>query len=363
MSCLLYTKPQVIPIAFFTFIAVIVKINSTQIQYKKNLLLILGGFIPILFLIVFLINNNLLRDFYYSYIVNSLNYGNNNGVLTSNESAYGVLSKAVTYFVVYSDNPYYFFSTSFLTIICITNLIKNRKYTLLKELKANYSFFFSLMLVLTSVFCVVKPKTFFFHYQNILLIPVAYMLASGLHTIHVQQKKYFYFMFLILSMGLSLIIVSKKIKSNEIQWISDASTPKSKLVSVIKKYAYINDRMVVWGYNPELFVKCGLIQGTREAHSHYAMTNNNLQDYYLNRFLRDIQTNQPRIIVENFEGIINTDYFGLNARADFGIEKYSNLYNYISKNYALVADIDNKSRIFVIKSRSVTQPLIQNVEN
>ena len=363
ISCMVFTKPQAIPIAFVIFLAVIVKMNVHQIQYTKILLLTLGGFVPIFFLAAYLINNNLTNDFYYSYIANSLSYGNKDGVLMNDKPLYRVVGKTIKYFFIYADNPYYFFISSLVIIIGIIQLFKKKKYALWGKFGTNYNLYFFVVLVLVSAFCVAKPKTFFIHYQNILLIPVAYMLANGLYTIHVQQKKYFYFIFLILSMGLSLIIVSNKISRDEIAWVYDTSKPKTKLVTIIKKYTYINDRMVVWGYNPELFIECGLIQGTREAHSHYAMIDNDLQDYYLNRFLRDIQTNQPRVIVEDFGGIINKDYFGLNARSNFGLEKYTTLYNYISKNYTLVADIDNKSRVFVIKSRSTIQSLSQNVEN
>ena len=351
VSCLPFTKPQAIPIGFMLFLIISYKIYLNHRITNRLLIFIMGCSIPFVFLIIYLQINDLFKDFYYSYILNSIYYGSASGTVKRDIPFFEVLWKTIQYLFYEVDVPLYFIFSIAVGTWGIIHLIRKDGFISKIKSSQHFNFHFAISLFLCALFCVVKPKTFFVAYQNTLLIPTSFLLANGLFVIRNRlNKQQFFTMFVVIMLSFSSLFIVK-LHWDEAKWfVYNEHLRNIKLIETVQKNSTVDERMAIWGYKPDLFLECGRLQGTRDGHSLCSMRENVIKDYYLNRYLHDLQTIRPKIILENFEGIYNIFNFGPQPRRDFGIDKFPTVYKYVKENYILIADFDNNTRIFLRKA-------------
>lgn len=99
--------------------------------------------------------------------------------------------------------------------------------------------------------------------------------------------------------------------------------------------------LAVWGWQPALYVFTQTISATRELIIFWQVVPNQWQDYYLQSYLRDLQTNPPEIFID----VMGPDDFyfknGLRTRHD----NFPALQAFIAQNYRLVDEVSS-SRIY-----------------
>jgi hypothetical protein len=108
-----------------------------------------------------------------------------------------------------------------------------------------------------------------------------------------------------------------------------------------------NGVLTVWGYNPVYHTKTGLIQGTRLATSSVFFNENALQEIFLRTFMYDLEKNQPSVFVD---AVADGQFVMMTDRSKHGHEQIPEVADFVSKNYALFAEVDGV-RVFRIKDQ------------
>ena len=309
---------------------------------------ILGGVIPLLITGFYLWYFNIVQDFLNSYLINSLHYGNATGAMTNSFSKVEYLYKIDDYLTSIKEYKYLLFSalvSSVLGIVVFIKAIYN------KNAKNRYDFFFFALLFLTAFFCVVKPKTFATHYQNMLIAPALFIAAYALAYIEKSSSKA-QFKTLIQVFIVFNVLIASVLSINTTHWQYykrfNTVSPISEVLRNVKTMTTPNEKVAVWGWNTYFYLEAGLLQGTRDGHTHYQMIPIRLRLYFLNRYKTDLERNKPRLIIETFDGGL-ASIFGNNPRPKYGLQNYPLLWHYIQQNYLLNIDIEGHTRIFVRK--------------
>jgi hypothetical protein len=353
-----YSKPQAIPLGAIIALGYLWKLYSERYAGTVLASFVLGGLAPSILVSLYLTFNGLWTDFINSYIVNNLFYGGAEGAFGNTYTFGTIISKTLDY--LFSQPEYAFWMLAGLasfTVGVFVVLTQRRQVgqPLSRELVI------ALVLVAVALFCAVKPLTFFYHYQNMLLVPVAWLmgtvvavlsqLLTGLgldrSKLNALAGKVAVPAFYVLTLAVVLVQAAEYTQPPSLLVGGEGDT-RSQEAKVIAGYARPNEKMAVWGWNTPLFVDTQLLQGTRDGHTHYHMSPIKLQDYYLDRYVLDLKRNEPKVVVETFQGY-SALTFGADGRREFGLENYPRIYDYIKEHYELKADIDGKTRVFVRK--------------
>lgn len=348
IGLLAFTKPQAAPMGIFIGLVTLWKINLSQWHWRASWVLIFGGLAPTLIVFGYVTYQDIWYDFVQSYIVNNLNYGSLKGAMGNDLSLPVFIIKIKQYLNFIDEYNYWLLSgqiASVLALVVGINAWLNKNY------KQYFDFTFFGLLFFVAIFCTIKPKTFFYHYQNMLLVPVAFVSAAAFSYLHsFFTNKTVFKNLLTTFLILTLIVTSILTVLPEYTQLrlDPQRTEVSETVRAIEKYSEPNEKMAVWGWNTPLYVETGLLQGTRDGHTHSQMSPISLQKYYINRYRSDLERNRPEILVETFSGY-SALAFGADGRKEFGLEHFPLIYNYVKTHYELKADIDGQTRIFVRK--------------
>ncbi len=110
------------------------------------------------------------------------------------------------------------------------------------------------------------------------------------------------------------------------------------------------DAVAMWGWEPRLLVETGLPHGTREAHSAYQLTEWHLRQYFVVRYLRDMESRRPAWFVD----AVGPGAFVFSSRETFAHESVGALNRLIAANYEYMAEFDNL-RIYRLKPPSTPE--------
>lgn len=113
--------------------------------------------------------------------------------------------------------------------------------------------------------------------------------------------------------------------------------PPSQAAYYILQRAQPGDTLALWGWRPQLYVETGLPQGTREAQTERQLSlDPAVQDYYLNRYLRDLREKSPAWFVD----AVGPAGFGYQDRTRHGHETLPELARHIGEHYEFLAEIE-----------------------
>jgi hypothetical protein len=105
----------------------------------------------------------------------------------------------------------------------------------------------------------------------------------------------------------------------------------------IRQRAAPGDAIATWGWRPQLYVETGLPQGTREAQTERQLSlDPAVQDYYLQRYLRDLRERQPAWFVD----AVGPASLGYHDRGVHGHEAFPALAGLVRAEYEYLADIE-----------------------
>jgi hypothetical protein len=122
--------------------------------------------------------------------------------------------------------------------------------------------------------------------------------------------------------------------------------PMSPAAAYICERRQPGDSLAMWGWEPALFVETGLPQATREAVSTYLLSNWPMQNFYIDRYQRDLQNRRPTWFVD----AVGPGAFVYEDRAIAGHETVAPIRDIIAREYELVADLNSK-RIYRLKNQ------------
>jgi len=113
----------------------------------------------------------------------------------------------------------------------------------------------------------------------------------------------------------------------------------------LKAWVNPGDLMAVWGWAPELNVLTGTVPATRDAQSQRQIEDGPHRDYYLQRYLKDLRANPPRV----FADAVAPFRPPFENRATQGYESVPALREFVNSNYELQDDVQG-IRVFARKA-------------
>lgn len=188
-----------------------------------------------------------------------------------------------------------------------------------------------LLFFLLAYFTVIKTGNLFYHYLFIFICPIV-IIYSYLYYVNLGNK---IFVRLYCSIFVLVFIYANYQNRYFIEdiyrKINDTYLPVSNLVNSIDKP---NNKIAVWGWNTKLYVETNSIQATRDPHIFNQVYESRYSEYFLKRYLSDIEKNKPAIFVDAVPGFYFKDL-------KYRHENYQDINLYINKYYEKVATIDS----------------------
>lgn len=323
-------------------------VSGTRVFIRRFPWIVLSGvFFPMLILIPVILSGGW-NDFLWSYLVLAMQYGESHSFI-----------RGLIGFVFWSGPvPVWgaFIQLGLAFLICVWtgwNAFGSGSATeTRKRLKTIFAW--PVLPVVTSfvfgMYAIVTPGTYFGHYWQLVIVPST--LIAGLFLVRFDHIRYPVFskIPLIAMLGAELLSSSFIVYVQRAGSINMESgiigTDKHALMAVeyLNRNKVEGDRMVVWGWFSDLYIKTGMLSGSREVHVALISPDSNelfdflnlsdeLKSYYRNRFMGDLSRSRPRFIVD----VCYPGSFGFNSRR-YAPESFSELWEFISSGYDLVFD-------------------------
>ncbi len=340
------TKPQLIPVgaSLALIVIVVLGINSRRSQppvFGRALRWFLGGALtPFLLLVIYLLTFGLTAQFWRAYVISAVAYSS---------AGHHPFNEMPSWFFHFSATAFgfaWFFWGALAFALLFTR----------SDCPASVRWARNLGWVWLGVamFCVLRPSREVAHYLHILVIPLTMLcglVLAGAGAAPAQNK------WTRAWPGLALVVLTllpqahfRTIAGNGyVGSLADhLARPRSAAAEFIHQRQQAGDSLAMWGWEPELFVETGLVQGTREAVTTYLLSNWPLQSFYIDRYQRDLLTRRPAWFVD----AVGPGAFIYEDRAASGHETIATIRDIVARDYEFAADIDSK-RIYRLKSRSV----------
>lgn len=195
--------------------------------------------------------------------------------------------------------------------------------------------------VVVGVYSVIEPGRMAAHYLNLLVLPVS--LLAGLHFVGVAaESRATRRGVTVAAVGFLAVVAAPQIFRTVAmphiyagQLAEYRAAPPLPASAYLRAHARPDDLLAMWGWQSQVWIETGLAQGTREAHTAYQLTPGPLQQFYRDRYLRDMTRRQPAWFVD----VVGPAAFGyINPLAD-GHETFPALAALIRERYTLVAAV------------------------
>jgi hypothetical protein len=198
-------------------------------------------------------------------------------------------------------------------------------------------------LLVASVYAIYAPGRPFQHYLIFLLLPVSLAAAAALASVVPRWSV----------RKCTLIFVAFTVVAPVIQGATDkgqsldalATYPRDPMTMgalCLSQLVKPGDLIAVWGWSPELYVLTGALSATRDGSPVWAIEDTPLQEYYVARYMKDLQANPPKVFVDD----IGPGRMFFKDRKGLGYENIRELRHYVDANFDLLHDVDS-NRIFL----------------
>ena len=307
-----YAKMQGLPVALaitLIFAHILWTRKESLRQFLKSLAILALGLllfsaINLFFLILF----STFGDFWRSYILQNFLFYANLSNLTFGEKFSQFISMASSKRL----NSSSLFQVTSIFLIAATILFFRESILRRKLFFTNtfIFFFYSLFILVVSLYVVVRPGNPFPHYLLFLVFPCGFLIGVIIGEIFkLSENNAFYkqiqFFILLLMIAASFLQSYTFIRSEHPylsqrqKYLQDYQTP---LVQTILQYASPTDSMAVWGKRYDLYIETGLYQGVRGSAMERALFNNPDEVYYLKVFADDLLKSQSKVFVDAMAG-------------------------------------------------------------
>ena len=324
-----FTKIQVGLAAFLIGIFLLIRVRKST---SNVFYLLLGVAIPFFAVLIYLLSTNTFMDFWQSYIINNIFYTVSGVGLEAKRGFLMNIFKYAFIIVKVKETRIIFFYAHIFFLIYLFNFLKNKEF---KD-ETKHSDLYLLLLFLLIAIVVIFPGNLFPHYA-IMLIPASLLIIGFFYAMYARkiligfQNEVFILLFVVIPGLVNLssnVLFAEQAESREeyaeILEISDQ-------LCELKKP---DDRMALWGWTNQLYPEANLMMGTREAHTQRQILAEDQQEYYISRYLIDLEKNKPAFFVDTTER--DTWIF------DYEKHNYRNfprIYQYINEHYEFVIEI------------------------
>lgn len=352
-----FAKFQGIPISLATAIFFINIFWIKKQNYKyflKGFYIFISSFIlPTLLVITITIFFSIFDDFWKSYIFQNILYANNaSEMLKGNQPSFlkALLIIFPGWWLDTRDTRALFI----LTLISLLGLLflgfkYNKKLSLTRMMSSDTAILvcYSLLMLIASIFAVIKPGTFFKHYLLFLIIPCGFFygvitgeIEKAIRVTSTSRKTKTIVTTVLISLAIcsSLPLVVTGVQSKYFIWNQRKYSnyyDLTPLTQAVLNYGSPGEYMAVWGWVPELYVETGLVQATRDGHSFWQISPSVLQPYYIRRFVNDLSNSKAKLFVD----AVSTEMFAFHNRKTQGHEAFPEVKKFVQENYTLIDEV------------------------
>lgn len=294
--------------------------NTYEYHFLKKLMSCFFTLIPLLIVLLDAFAHNSFIWFYRFYIQNMFSYINIDH-----------LNVTQTKYQIMFDNLSSFIASRFvlqsLTIVNIILIIAN-------ILRKNYILAFKIsLIILVSYYSMLRSLMPYLHYTNIMIIPLFTCCALLIYGL--KNNKFCFGIvcctcLFFCSFYFSYFEEDYNKKINRF-YSTGISQEWSSIAEDLKQMSTDSDRLVVWGWEDDLYILSGLPGGTAEIAIGGFVPNfiqRNYPSYTKEKFIEDLIHNKPRFIIDTPSPLTE-----LYNSYSFSIENYPDIYEVVKKNY------------------------------
>lgn len=357
LGCLPYAKLQAVPMGLTIALFIILFKSRIQIIYA-----IAGGIAPTALVLIYLFSFNAFDDFWQSYIVSNFDYASK-GVTGNNLSLVDKLKNFPEYALIVRDSKLYFIIQFVIFILTGLALLPIRKNIPGKQVKL---IILAGLLICSSILGIVQPGNIFHHYILFLVLPAAFLPATMIGTLitcyqssavrmDYAGKPTFIALVTLIAISVFMPLSRDTIAFEQIKINNYTIKMKSPVAEKILEYAKPGEQMAQWGWANRYYAETGLRLGTRDVASFFQMKANQQKDYYLtdrqqnyylNRYITDLQKNKPVIFIE----AVGPNQFAFIDSVSQSFNNFPMVRDVINEQYNLIEKIDGV-KIYVAKHR------------
>ncbi len=203
-------------------------------------------------------------------------------------------------------------------------------------------------------YCVFKPGREAAHYLQLLVWPLTLLTGTTLAAAWARKDDGRGARFaLVPLLWLGLFAILPQVYHRIVSWhrfvghlAGHLAQPPPPAAIFLNEQSGPGDTIAMWGWETNLLVATGRPHGTREAHTANLLIDWPLRHYFINRYLRDMERNQPAWFVD----AVGPGAFMFDDRNRSGHETVPELRDLIDANYKLVARFENK-RVYRLTPR------------
>ena len=343
LGCIPYAKLQAVPIAltiaFFTYLRIIILYrNNIKSAVKLSVILTVGGFLPSIFTLVYLLYTGIFKVFWQSYILMTLAYPEYYNPQSNIFERFLMLPRLI----IKSESTIYFGYLSSTVVIFFFFIYKFNISLLINSWE---SILFSISVFLASYFSIIFSGSSYDHYLLLFVSPA--LLLSGIlmgkfYCAPQNIKLSFLKKFLLITASLVLLVSSFyniSLGSNGIRKrcsILRYNNKKKLVICKINEFAQPNDKMAVWGWINHYYIQTGLIQGTREPHTRHQIGYTKYQKHFLDRYVYDLKENKPKVFLD----VVSKASLMFKNKNEFSHKNFPKIREIIDNNYVFISEID-----------------------
>ena len=369
-----YAKIQGIPLAAALVLWGFLEIWFAWGRSRKTLALwstlVASGLLPSCGIVIYLVVNNIVQDFYMRYVVQNFFYATHLGL-----SFYDKLIQFSTKRTLFGDSSNRYFSYIqwlLLALILFAFLVgQARRFARLAQASGQetrgVAWLVALpdprslprlamagLFFLSSVYAIIASGFFFAHYYQLLLFPLAGLqcgllcyITSSMRRVAAQT------VLLLLFLASGLLFQLTHLPFYETRNLlfhlpyNCSGAKQHQTVGTVRAMTRPGDTLAVWGWANYYYIESGLPAATRTSPMHiFGLAALNI--YYLESYLDELKAARPPVIVD----AVAPGMFHYDTRFLYGFERIPQLAKYIQANYVLV-DVASETRIYLSKERLV----------
>lgn len=367
LGLVIFAKMQFFPIACIIVFLFNIRLLFIEKNYKNVFFSISGFIFPILLFLLYYYLNNELIDLYYNVIHFPLsdlitrNGFNDTATIYPKNNLSSILSsekKSLFYKHLSLNSVFHLFYFYFTLIILflIFNKINNFKIKTYKIFLDFKAILISIIIIFTFIIIIITGAVHRHYLINLIpFISIYLAILFKFYKLNEQKiyfKKFKKYLFLLFGFFLiSLLFENKKFYSNNFKQETFLNNKTYFYNPDIFQYLNLNknkDKIIIWGWKPELYLLSGLVPSTRETVNQKQIDYKSNREYFRDRFIKDFKKNKPSILIDYVK--VNSNFF--RDPKTQGVKSFSELNNELKKDYIKITSQNNNCPDMYLKNEN-----------